>query len=61
MDGTFGWRLTARNKNDTATFKTREGKVGGFREHLDIKSLQMMEQQMLAILPEEFGYLEEDL
>jgi hypothetical protein len=49
LTGTFGWRLTARNKNDTATFKTREGRVGGYREHFDVKLLQMMEQQMKAI------------
>lgn len=61
LTGTFGWRLTARNKNDPATYKTREGKVGGYRDHFDLKLLQMMEQQMRAILPVEFGYLEEDL
>jgi hypothetical protein len=61
LTGTFGWRLTARNKNDTATFKTREGRVGGYRDHFDVKLLQMMEQQMVAIMPKEFGYAEEDL
>jgi hypothetical protein len=61
LTGTFGWRLTARNKNDTSTFKTREGRVGGYRDHFDVKLLQMMEQQMRAILPVEFGYHEEDL
>ena len=56
LQGDFGMRLSARNKNDTATFKTREGKVGAFREHLDLKTIQMMEQQMKQILPTEFGY-----
>ena len=61
VDGTFGWRLSARNPNDTATFKTREGKIGGYREQFDTKTLQMMEQQMLSILPQAFRYVEEDL
>eukprot|EP00019_Armaparvus_languidus_P012941 CAMPEP_0168586008 /NCGR_PEP_ID=MMETSP0420-20121227/4039_1 /TAXON_ID=498008 /ORGANISM="Pessonella sp." /LENGTH=196 /DNA_ID=CAMNT_0008621039 /DNA_START=272 /DNA_END=859 /DNA_ORIENTATION=+ len=51
LNGTFGWRLTARNKNDPDTYKTREGKVGAYRQHFDAKTLQMMEQQMLSILP----------
>ena len=58
LTGEFGPRLSARNKNATATFKTREGKVGGFREHLDAATIERMNARMTQVLPSEFGFFQ---
>lgn len=48
-------RLRPADHDDPESFKTRVGKVGGYREHLSTEDLRFVSAQ-LRELPELFGY-----
>ena len=48
--------LQPRVQNDTASYKTREGVVGGYRKHLDGALLEHVNRRIDAELPGWFGY-----
>lgn len=47
--------LTAGNRTDAESFKTRRGKVGGFRDYLSADDLAFAAEQMKKLDPQ-FGY-----
>ena len=47
--------LQPRNREDPETFKVRQGKVGGFREHLSAQD-QGYAAEVCAALNRRFGY-----
>jgi hypothetical protein len=48
--------LAPRDPNNPATFKTREGVVGGFRKHFDESTRRWMLETMRAVLDESLKY-----
>lgn len=51
-------RLRARDPNDTESFKTRKGKVGGYVDYLGPEEIKWMERKIRETLDPSYGYAE---
>jgi hypothetical protein len=54
--GTEHRRFTSRDPGDPESFKTRVGKVGGYREYLADADIAYIEERIAARLPKRLGY-----
>ena len=51
------YRMRPGNKNDPNSFRTRRGKVGGFRDELLDEDICYINHMMAERMPKEFGYV----
>jgi hypothetical protein len=51
-----GGRMKARDKSNPESFKTRRGKVGGWRDYFDAAAVAQIEQRIASELLPGFGY-----
>ena len=49
-------RLTPGDKDDKESYKTRKGKVGGYREELSDREIAGLTEQIKERLPDSYGY-----